>query len=148
MLDSSIFLIRQPRGAAALRPAGDDAPTGFILSANNRRDRELFIRYWLVQRDTAQPFFSDRPTLDEAPQSVRQTNATHIPPIRPFEAVSDIAQYRGDLAAGGLSNLYIPERDRHGVALTFENAGIALGTSLAINVLQEFVLHRLTSRKQ
>jgi hypothetical protein len=54
----------------------------------------------------------------------------------------------GDLAAGGLSNLYIPERDRHGARLTFENAGIALGTSAAINVLQEFVLHRLTSRKQ
>jgi hypothetical protein len=54
----------------------------------------------------------------------------------------------GDLAAGGLSNLYIPERDRHGAALTFENAGIALGTSAAINVLQEFVLHRLTSRRQ
>jgi hypothetical protein len=61
MLESSIFLIRQPHGAAALRPAGDDAPTGFILSANNCRDRELFIRYWLVQR-TAQSFFADRPT--------------------------------------------------------------------------------------
>ena len=77
-----------------LRPARDDAPTGFILSANNRRNRELFMRYWLVQRDAAQSFFSNRPTLDEAPQSVRQTNATHIPPIRPFEAVSDIAEYR------------------------------------------------------
>ena len=54
----------------------------------------------------------------------------------------------GDLAAGGLSNLYIPERDRHGARLTFENAGIPLGTSMVINVLQEFVLHRLTSRKQ
>jgi hypothetical protein len=54
----------------------------------------------------------------------------------------------GDLAAGGLSNLYIPERDRHGAALTFENAGIELATSAAIDVLQEFVLHRLTSRKQ
>jgi hypothetical protein len=54
-----------------------------------------------------------------------------------------------DLTAGGLSaELYIPERDRHGAALTFENAGIALGTSVAINVLQEFALHRLTSRKQ
>jgi hypothetical protein len=54
----------------------------------------------------------------------------------------------GDLAAGGISNLYIPERDRHGAALTFENAGIALGTSAVINVLQEFVLHKLTSRRQ
>jgi hypothetical protein len=47
----------------------------------------------------------------------------------------------GDLAAGGISNLYIPEKDRHGAALTFENAGISLATSAAIGVLQEFVLH-------
>jgi hypothetical protein len=54
----------------------------------------------------------------------------------------------GDLAAGGISNLYIPERDRHGAALTFENAGISLATSAAIGVLQEFVLHKVTSRRQ
>ena len=54
----------------------------------------------------------------------------------------------GDLAAGGISNLYIPERDRHGARLTFENAGIALGTSAAINVLQEFVLRRVTSKRR
>jgi len=74
---------------------------------------------------------------------------------RPFICKGDNQRWQpnyssvlGDLAAGGLSNLYIPERDRHGVRLTFENAGIALETSVAINVLQEFVLHRLTSRKQ
>jgi hypothetical protein len=54
----------------------------------------------------------------------------------------------GDLAAGGISNLYIPERDRHGAALTFENAGIALATSAVIGVLQEFVLHKVTSHRQ
>ena len=54
----------------------------------------------------------------------------------------------GDLAAGGISNLYIPERDRHGAALTFQNAAIALGTTAVINVLQEFVLHKVTSRRQ
>jgi hypothetical protein len=53
----------------------------------------------------------------------------------------------GDLAAGGISNLYIPEKDRHGAALTFENAGIALATSAVIGVLQEFVLHKVTSRR-
>jgi hypothetical protein len=37
----------------------------------------------------------------------------------------------GDLAAGGISNLYTPERDRHGDGLTFENAGLALGTTAA-----------------
>jgi hypothetical protein len=54
----------------------------------------------------------------------------------------------GDLAAGGLSNLYIPERDRHGAKLTFENAGIAMGTSAVINVLEEFVLRKITSKKE
>ena len=52
-----------------------------------------------------------------------------------------------DLAAGGISYLYIPERDCHGAALTFENAGIALGITAVINVLQEFVLHKTTSRR-
>jgi hypothetical protein len=74
---------------------------------------------------------------------------------RPFICKGDNQRWQpnyssvlGDLTAGGLSNLYIPERDRHGAALTFENAGIALGTSVAINVLQEFVLHRVTSGRQ
>src|SRR4029077_8001365 len=93
MLDPSIFLIRQPDGAAALGPAGDDTPTGFILGANHCGNREFFIRWRLVQRDTVQPFLPDRPTVDEAAHSVRNTNAAYIPPIRPFEAVSDIAQH-------------------------------------------------------
>jgi len=73
---------------------------------------------------------------------------------RPFICKGDNQRWQpnystifGDLAAGALSNLYIPERDRHGAALTFENAGIALGTSAVINVLQEFVLHRITSQR-
>jgi hypothetical protein len=74
---------------------------------------------------------------------------------RPFICKGDNQRWQpnyssvfGDLAAGGLSNLYIPERDRHGAALTFENAAIALGTSAVINVLQEFALHRITSKRQ
>ncbi len=74
---------------------------------------------------------------------------------RPFICKGDNPRWQpnyssvfGDLAAGALSNLYIPERDRHGAALTFENAGIALGTSAVINVLQEFVLHRITSKRE
>jgi Carboxypeptidase regulatory-like domain len=74
---------------------------------------------------------------------------------RPFICKGDNQRWQpnyssvfGDLAAGGLSNLYIPQRDRHGAALTFENAGIALGTSAVINVLQEFVLHRITSKRE
>jgi hypothetical protein len=54
----------------------------------------------------------------------------------------------GDLAAGGLSNLYIPQRDHHGARLTFENAGIAMGTSAVIDVLQEFVLRKITSKRE
>ena len=54
----------------------------------------------------------------------------------------------GDLAAGGLSNLYIPESDRHGARLTFENAGIAMGTSAVVDVLQEFVLRKITATRQ
>jgi len=54
----------------------------------------------------------------------------------------------GDLAAGGLSNLYLPQRDRHGARLTFENAGIAIGTTAAIDVLQEFVLRKVTSKRE
>jgi len=54
----------------------------------------------------------------------------------------------GDLAAGGISNLYIPEQDRHGARLTFENAGISIATTAALNVLQEFVLHKITSKRR
>jgi Carboxypeptidase regulatory-like domain len=49
----------------------------------------------------------------------------------------------GSLAAGGISNLYYPEADR-GVALTFENALIGIGASAANNILQEFVIRKLT----
>jgi len=50
----------------------------------------------------------------------------------------------GSLAAGGISNLYYPASDRNGAALTFENALIGIGASAAINVLQEFVLRKVT----
>ena len=49
----------------------------------------------------------------------------------------------GGLAAGGISNLYYPSTDR-GAELTFENAAIGIGTTAAANVLQEFVIRRLT----
>ena len=50
----------------------------------------------------------------------------------------------GSLAAGGLSNLYFPPEDRHGVALTFENTALGIGASAAVDLLQEFVLRKLT----
>ena len=49
----------------------------------------------------------------------------------------------GSLAAGGLSNLYYPANDR-GAALTFENTAIGIGTTAAANMLQEFVIRKLT----
>jgi len=49
----------------------------------------------------------------------------------------------GGLAAGGISNLYYPEKDR-GADLVFENTAIGIGTTAAANVLQEFVIRRLT----
>ena len=49
----------------------------------------------------------------------------------------------GGIASGGISNLYYPAGDR-GVELTFENAAIGLGTTAAANILQEFVIRKLT----
>jgi hypothetical protein len=50
----------------------------------------------------------------------------------------------GSLAAGGISNLYYPAKNRDGAELTFENALIGVGATAAANILQEFVIRRLT----
>lgn len=50
----------------------------------------------------------------------------------------------GGLAAGGISNLYYPDQNRNGVALTFENALIGIAGGAAGNLLQEFVVRRFT----
>jgi hypothetical protein len=50
----------------------------------------------------------------------------------------------GGLAAGGISNLYYPASDR-GAGLTFENAAIGIGASAAANLLQEFVIRKLST---
>jgi hypothetical protein len=52
----------------------------------------------------------------------------------------------GQLAAGGISNLYYPPQDRNGVALTFESAAIGVAATAADNLLQEFVIRKLTPR--
>ena len=49
----------------------------------------------------------------------------------------------GNLAAGAISNAYYPASDR-GAALTFERAGLGMGGSMAIGVLQEFFLRKLS----
>jgi hypothetical protein len=50
----------------------------------------------------------------------------------------------GYLAAGGISNLYYPAQNRNGAGLTFENALIGIGSTAAANLLQEFVIRKLT----
>lgn len=50
----------------------------------------------------------------------------------------------GDLAAGGLSNLYYPAKNRNGAALTFENTAIVIGGGAIGNIFQEFFLRKLT----
>jgi hypothetical protein len=52
----------------------------------------------------------------------------------------------GSLAAGGISNLYYPAKNRDGAELTFENALIGIGEMAATNILQEFVIRRLTPK--
>jgi len=52
----------------------------------------------------------------------------------------------GSLAAGGISNLYYPKNDREGFELTFENAGVNIGTTALTNILQEFLIRKLTPK--
>ena len=50
----------------------------------------------------------------------------------------------GSLASGGISNAYYPAQNRDGAELTFENALIGIGTTAAVNVIQEFLIPRIT----
>ena len=50
----------------------------------------------------------------------------------------------GSIASGGISNLYYPASNRDGAELTFENAAIGIGATAAANLLQEFVIRKLT----
>jgi hypothetical protein len=52
----------------------------------------------------------------------------------------------GGLAAGGISNLYYPAADRNGVGLTFENTAIGIASGAVQNLLQEFLIRKLTPR--
>jgi len=52
----------------------------------------------------------------------------------------------GNLAAGGISNLYYPEQDRNDAGLMFENAAIGIGSTAIVNLLQEFVIRKLTPK--
>ena len=52
----------------------------------------------------------------------------------------------GSIAAGGISNIYYPAQDRDGADLTFENAAIGIGTGALTNVVQEFIVKKLTPK--
>ena len=50
----------------------------------------------------------------------------------------------GGLAAGGISNIYYPASDRNSAAVIFGNLGVGLAGSAVQNLLQEFVVKKLT----
>ena len=50
----------------------------------------------------------------------------------------------GNLAAGGISNLYYPSQNRNGAGLTFQNAAIGIGATAAANLVEEFLMRKLT----
>lgn len=50
----------------------------------------------------------------------------------------------GSMAAGGLSNLYYPPEDRSAFGLTVENTLFNIGATAAANILQEFVIRKVT----
>jgi len=52
----------------------------------------------------------------------------------------------GNLAAGGISNLYYPAKDREGAQLTFETGLIGIGATAAANIVQEFIIRKLTPK--
>ena len=54
------------------------------------------------------------------------------------------ASILGDVAAGALTNLYYPKEDHTGVALTFENGLLNVGNDALGNLVQEFLLRKLT----
>jgi Carboxypeptidase regulatory-like domain len=52
----------------------------------------------------------------------------------------------GSIAAGGISNLYYPANGHNRVELTFTNAGFKIGATAAANLLQEFLIRKLTRK--
>ena len=54
----------------------------------------------------------------------------------------------GNLAAGGISNLYYPANDRNAVGTVFATALIRLGETAVANIFQEFVAPKMTPSLQ
>jgi Carboxypeptidase regulatory-like domain len=53
----------------------------------------------------------------------------------------------GGLAASGIANVYYAPKDRDGVGFTLENTLIGIGTTAVTNLLQEFVIRKLTQSR-
>ena len=52
----------------------------------------------------------------------------------------------GGAAAGGISNLYYPAADRNGISLTLENTALGIAGGAIQNILQEFLVRKLTPK--
>lgn len=57
---------------------------------------------------------------------------------------ANYSSFIGSLAAGGISTLYYPAKDRDATRLTIENTLIGIGATAAANLLQEFVIRKFT----
>jgi hypothetical protein len=58
---------------------------------------------------------------------------------------ADYSHILGHLASGAISNFYYPAEDRRGVGLTLRNTALGIAGAAAGNLMQEFVLRRLTT---
>lgn len=56
----------------------------------------------------------------------------------------DFSGLLGGLAAAGIANAYHPAEDREGASLTFQDFGIGIAGSAAQNLLQEFLVKKLS----
>jgi hypothetical protein len=56
----------------------------------------------------------------------------------------DYSAIGGGLASAGISNFYYPVSNRNGASLTFANAGIGIADSAVENLIQEFLIRKLT----
>jgi hypothetical protein len=56
----------------------------------------------------------------------------------------DYSGILGSLAAGGISNIYYPAKNRNGFGLTLQNTAIGIGSSAVGNLFQEFLVRKLT----
>ncbi len=55
------------------------------------------------------------------------------------------ASVLGDFASGAISNLYYPAANRNGAGLTIENGFLGIASDAATNLLQEFLLKKLST---